>query len=340
MIFSGLLIRFKALPVLLFGLLVLFIYLIHYTTFSHSIGYSGSLSKSQSNSSSTSGGLPQGNTKVVMVTASSGTKAFLGIPQLKEMVYENRKSYALRHGYDFLWANISSYPIGDARVVWSKIPILQEAWMRYPDADWLWWMDMDMIIMNSSLSLWDHVLSPEGMRRNIILDTPLNKVGGGDSGYRTPPTYQYEDVNFMISAGGWGMNVGNFLMRRSEWTDWLLNLWVDPLYIQQNWVMPENDAWTHMWRHHSIVRNHSVCLVQRALNAYPAYNQLGKHWQPGDHTIHFAGCGGDERCPSEWLKYWELREGYDVPESVQKALSDGTAEIENVQQGVGLPTSH
>lgn len=36
--------------------------------------------------------------EVVMVTASSGTNGFLGIPGLKEMVYENRMSYAHRWG--------------------------------------------------------------------------------------------------------------------------------------------------------------------------------------------------------------------------------------------------
>ena len=287
--------------------------------------------------SSSKGSPTQGNTKVVMVTASSGTGGMLGIPGLKEMVYENRKTYALQHGYDLMWANISSYNLpNDVPVYWNKIPVLQEAFTRYPDADWIWWMDMDMIIMNSSLSLWDHVLSPEAMRRNVLLDSPLRMPGGKESGYRTPSSYDYDHVNFMISSGGWGMNVGNFLMKRSEWSDWLLDLWTEPLYIEQRWTFPENDGWTHMWRHHPIVRKHTVCTNQRALNAYPAYNSLGDHWQPGDHSIHFAGCGSHERCPSEWLKYWELREAVEVPYSVKKALEDGTADIENIQRGVGL----
>lgn len=36
--------------------------------------------------------------EVVMVTASTGTNGFLGIPGLKEMIYENRMSYAHRWG--------------------------------------------------------------------------------------------------------------------------------------------------------------------------------------------------------------------------------------------------
>jgi hypothetical protein len=276
---------------------------------------------------------------VVMVAASAGNNRFLGVPHVKEMVYENRMTYAYMHGYEFMWANITSYNLpDDAPVFWNKIPVLQEAFIRYPEADWVWWLDIDIIIMNMSLSLHDHVLSPEGMARNIVLDKMVKSPGGGDSGFKTPETYKYEDINFLIASGGWGMNVGNFIMRRSQWSDWLLDLWIDPLYIKQGWVFPENDGWTHMWRYHKIVRDHTACTNQRALNAYPEYNFLGEHWQPGDHSIHFAGCGNDTKCPGEWEKYWNMREKYEVPAFVKQKLENGTAEIENVQKGVGLPS--
>ena len=44
---------------------------------------------------------------------------------------------------------------------------------RSPDAEWVWWMDVDIIIMNISLGIHDHVLSQEGMARNILLDYPM-----------------------------------------------------------------------------------------------------------------------------------------------------------------------
>ena len=275
---------------------------------------------------------------VVMVTASAGTKGMQGIPNLKEMVYENRMTYANKWGYEFMWANITSYslPHGEP-VYWNKIPVLQEAFVRYPEVEWVWWLDLDIIIMNMSLSLGEHLLSPEGMARNAALDEPIRQTGGGLSGWRTPKTYKYDEVNFMIASGGWGMNVGNFLMRRSHWSDWLLDIWIEPYYIKQNWVLPENDGWTHMHRHHPIVRKHTLLTHQRALNPYPAYNALGAHWQPGDHSIHFAGCGTSPRCEGHWNKYWNLRENYTVPDIIKQKLRDGTAEIENIQRGVGLP---
>jgi hypothetical protein len=274
-----------------------------------------------------------------MVTASAGTNRILSIPHVKEMVYENRMSYAYKHGHEFMWANITSYSLpNNAPVYWNKIPVLQEAFLRFPKAEWIWWLDMDIIIMNMSLSLHDHILSPEGLARNILLDQKINKPGGNFSGYKTPATYKYEDINFIISGDYWGMNVGNFFMRRSKWSDWLLNLWIEPLYVEQNWTFPENDAWTHMWRHHNIVRDHAAYMKQRAMNGYGEYNFLGKHWEPGDHVVHFAGCGDHPNCPAHWEKYWNMREKYEVPAFIKLKLEDGTAEIENVQKGIGLPS--
>ena len=277
--------------------------------------------------------------KVVIVTASSGTHGFLGIPRLKEMVYENRASYAHRHGYEHMWANMTSYNLPNgAPIFWSKIPAIQEAFDRYPQAEWVWFLDIDIIIMEHSLSLWDHVLSPEGMARNAVLDVPIHGAGGGLTGLNTPAAYNYSDVNFLISSDAWGMNTGSFLMRRSEWSDWLFDMWIDPLYIAQGWIFPEQDGWSHMFHHHPIVRKHTVCVGQRALTAYPSYNLLGEHWQPGDIVVHFAGCGDHLSCPEHWHEYWPLREEYEVPASIKQKLEDGTAEIENVQKGVGLET--
>ncbi|KAJ5718632.1 hypothetical protein N7488_004278 [Penicillium malachiteum] len=272
--------------------------------------------------------------KIVMVTGSSGTSRMLGIPDIKEMIYENRKTYAEMHGLEFMWANMTSYNLPDgAPIYWNKIPILKDAFERYPDAEWVWWMDVDIIIMNMTLDIYKHVLSPKGMAQHVLLDEPITGAGGADTGYRTPATYKPDDINFVISKDAWGMNVGNFLMRRSEWSKWLLDLWIEPLYIAQNWVFPENDGWTHMWKHHQIVKDHAVCMDQRSMNAYPDYNFLGEHWQPGDHIVHFAGCGDSPQCESEWMKYWKLREKVEVPMTVQMKLQDGTAEIEDVQGG-------
>lgn len=193
-------------------------------------------------------------------------------------------------GYEFMWANITSYSFGPI-VVWNKIPILREAFDRFPNAKWIWWLDLDVIIMTPSLDLHSHVLSDEGMMRNMAFDHELGRVGGGKLGLKTIASAEPDDIQFLLSIDNWGMNAGSFFMRRGDWSDNILEMWADPLYPKQNWVMAENDAFVHLYRFHKFVRNHTGCMKQRALNAYPPYNVLGQHWQEGDLLVHFAGCG-------------------------------------------------
>ncbi|KAJ5681656.1 uncharacterized protein N7477_001596 [Penicillium maclennaniae] len=140
-----------------------------------------------------------------------------------------------------------------APIYWNKIPVSKEAFARHPNAEWVWWMDMDIIIMNMTLSIYDHNLSKEGLARNILLDHKVHGAGGGMSGFTTPASYKHDDINFIISQDSWGVNVGSFLIRRGDRSKWLLDLWTDPLYISQNWIFPEQDAWKHMWQYHDIV---------------------------------------------------------------------------------------
>lgn len=287
-----------------------------------------------------------------MITASAGTGALAGAPGLKEMVYENRASYAQRWGkfiflgevpscrslcsrllgYEFMWANITSYDFG-AKIYWNKIPILREAFDRFPKAKWIWWLDLDIIIMTPSLDLHTHVLSEEGMLQQMLIDQEIVGVGGGLLGFKSLVDPKPDDMNFVIAQDLWGQNVGSFLMRRGDWSDWVLEMWADPLATAKDWVFPENDGWTHLFKNHQIVRDHTAIVTQRALNAYPDYNELGEHWKDGDLLVHFAGCGSNKLCPVRWNEMWERRESYEVPEVIQQELANGTAKIEVFQKG-------
>ena len=190
--------------------------------------------------------------------------------------------------------------------------------------------------MTPSLDLHTHVLSDEGMLRNMLIDEEIVGVGGGPLGFRTLADPKPDDMNFVIAEDLWGQNVGSFFMRRGEWSDWVLEMWADPLATATDWVFPENDGWTHLFKNHQIVRDHTAIVNQRALNAYPEYNQLGEHWQEGDLLVHFAGCGNNEKCPQHWKEMWDKRESYEVPEIIQQELASGKAKIEAMHKGLPL----
>ena len=57
--------------------------------------------------------------------------------------------------------------------VWGKIPAMSHAFQQYPSAEWVWWLDMDAIIMTPSLDLYKHVLSPSAMEEKILRGLPI-----------------------------------------------------------------------------------------------------------------------------------------------------------------------
>ncbi|CAF9923710.1 MAG: hypothetical protein GOMPHAMPRED_003428 [Gomphillus americanus] len=277
-------------------------------------------------------GLKRG--ELVMIVASSGNGGYLGVPGVREMVYENRMSYADRWGHEFMWANMSRYNF--SKTAWNKIPIIQDAHIRYPQAKWFWWLDFDAIIVNGSLDIYDHVLSSKAIAQNLLFDKDIPRVGGGSSGFRTPAVMKPEDVNMLISFDNWGMNTGSFLMRRCGWTDMVLEIWADPVAVEKDWIFFDQDGWVHLYQHNEFVRKYTGVVKQRSFNGYAKSNPLGAQWQSGDYVVHFAGCGSVKNmtnCRNNWQSYWEKRDNYTTPGWILEQIKTGTAPIESVQKG-------
>lgn len=128
-----------------------------------------------------------------------------------------------------------------------------------------------------SINLHDHIPTKADRNKSGAFGKELGRVGDGSPGYTTPVTVDENQINLIISSDRWGMNTGTSLMRRSNWTDWLLDMWDDPLYIKAVWVMEESQAWTHMFLNHEIIRNYTAHIAQKGLDSYPSYNFLGEH---------------------------------------------------------------
>ena len=53
--------------------------------------------------------------------------------------------------------------------VWCKWPAIAEAMKTYPSAEWVWWLDLDAIIMTPHLNLHDYLLGPEVMKSRLLI---------------------------------------------------------------------------------------------------------------------------------------------------------------------------
>ena len=112
---------------------------------------------------------------------------------------------------------------------------------QFPDTEWFWWLDLHTYIMEPQISLEKHFLNNLYNATYRTLDTfnPLN----------LPTDLPYVDYNqpidMVITQDCGGFNLGSFLIRRSEWSEMLLDIWWDPAMYEQmhmQWEHKEQDA--------------------------------------------------------------------------------------------------
>lgn len=114
-------------------------------------------------------------------------------------------------GYEFIWENLSKYePEYSKDACWAKIAALQHSFEAYPDAEWLWMLDSDAIILNSSIDLYDHLLSPEAIKREVKPEFGIQIPGGAKIEAQkktvfTPKVVIPEEVYLILAADGNGI---------------------------------------------------------------------------------------------------------------------------------------
>lgn len=231
-------------------------------------------------------------------------------------IIKNRRDYAERHGFKFEFLDLDEYKpsIGDKPAPWAKIPMIKNVIRKYPDAEWVWWLDHDALIMNRDLNLVDHILKHEKLNSLLLRDTEYFSGFGIDSeGFRTPKNQDPDDIHFIIAQDFNGINAGSFLIRNSEVGTWMLDFWNEPLYKEHNGVFVEQQALSHMIYSHPIVHKHVGLVTLRAINAYDSSDPAWGY-EDGDLCVHFAGCFVFQTCAQNFEKYGKIiteKQGHD-----------------------------
>src|SRR2546423_1011418 len=72
-------------------------------------------------------------------------------------------------GYENLLLDMNEFEVSRTKhPVWAKLPAIMEAFTSYPDAEWVWWLDFDAIIMTPHLGLYEHLLDPEVLKSRLV----------------------------------------------------------------------------------------------------------------------------------------------------------------------------
>jgi len=179
--------------------------------------------------------------------------------------------------------------------------------------------------MEPTYSLQDHIFNDLGHKayRDINEYNPLNishpptdlqlddesrsSVGDGDP----------HSVNLILSQDCSGFNLGSFFVRRSAWTDRLLDVWWDPVAYEQKhmeWAHKEQDALEALYKAQPWIRKHTGFLPQRMINSFPpgACDEYGNNTRihydrkDRDFLVNMAGCEWGRDCWGEMYNYREL----------------------------------
>ena len=57
--------------------------------------------------------------------------------------------------------------------VWGKLPAILEAFKRFPQAEWVWWLDVDAIIMTPEIEVFGHLLDPGDLQSKFLRGEPI-----------------------------------------------------------------------------------------------------------------------------------------------------------------------
>lgn len=282
--------------------------------------------------------------KIMILTATDGNGANGEIRNILQMAESNRREYCDYHNYVYKFINISRFDLKLVHPVWGKLNAIQAAFDEHPTVEWIWWMDLDMIIMNPEIDLARYLLNPEAMKRRLSYGRPLKHPSYAEysnirTGYNPdkplPPNaakpkindvesedYEYADVNkidMLICQDFFGLNAGSFFIRRSEFVTMLLDYWGDTVFINQEFRFREQDTLGHLNINHRLIREHIGVVPQRMLNSYIS-DDLWSGYEEGDLSIHFAGCWIPGDCDDRWMRNWKVRGR--VPEGFRNTIGD------------------
>ena len=126
-----------------------------------------------------------------------------------------------------------------------------------------------------------------------------------------------ESINLIVPQDCSGFNLGSFFMRRSTWTDQLLDIWWDPAAYEQKhmeWEHKEQDALEYLYTNEAWIRPHTAFIPQRKINSFPpgACSDAGKdariHYDEVDRDflVNMAGCEWGRDCWGEMYQYRQL----------------------------------
>jgi len=204
----------------------------------------------------------------IAVTTSSFVYEDMCMLEASVLSGENKRAYARDHGYAFVARSIefAQQVYRNRKTVWGKLDAIEKVLPRY---DWVFWMDMDAVIMNPKVRVDD------------LLERFEKRVGSSKA---------FANKHLIIARplGDKMINAGVFMIRNSDWSRKFLREvqgrregYYGKFYEQKAmWDVVNEDQWKE-----------GVLLLDQDDHTF---NTFPKRYLPGDFVVHYA----PDRCPA------------------------------------------
>jgi mannan polymerase II complex MNN10 subunit len=259
--------------------------------------------------------------KVVIILAANEGGGVLNWKGAQEWSIErssiaNKKDYAERHGYALAIKDLTMKKrySHEWRESWEKVDILKQTFRQYPNAEWFWWLDLHTYIMEPEISLEEHIFNQiDNITERQLYD--FNPLGiQTDIPY---VDYSRNPIDMLITQDCGGFNLGSFLIRKSDWSQALLDSWWDPVFYEQmhmEWEHKEQDCLETLYTKQAWIRERVGFIPLRKINSFPPgacsqeandpryfYNEKSR-----DFIVNMAGCDWGRDCWNEMAHYKAL----------------------------------
>lgn len=252
--------------------------------------------------------------KVVLLSASNNNSEWE--QHMLDRSRVNRQEYCNLHGYKCLLMNLDHVKQEDNKnkknkdhIVWSKIRAIEQAFNSHLQAEWIWWMDTDVLIMNPYIELGEHLLGNRALTERLTYGRPIRSPDGSFEGshYFSKGQIEASNIHLLISQDFYGINAGSFFLRRSQFSKFLLDIWYDEHFVEKNFVFREQQALNHLLRTHETILQHTGLYPQRLFNSYRGQSTDTLRYQDGDLAIHLAGCRASSECKDKYDELFQVR---------------------------------
>jgi galactosyl transferase GMA12/MNN10 family len=160
----------------------------------------------------------------VLLTAADGGGHNGGIENILERALSNRQEYCDYHGFICHWVDTTKYDIYEEKPKWKKLPAIVETFETYPDAQWVWLLDLDALIMTPTVDITEELLGHKRMKEQILTKEHIK-----DTPWTTPDEVDPKDMDILVAQDQASINSGSILFKRSPGMRALLDMWRDPI---------------------------------------------------------------------------------------------------------------